>query len=134
MKDLTSASKVIGFRIKRINLISKFQYNTDLMFAHGIDQTARYHAGIQGSKNPVYYYKFCFDGALNLIKTVLLLGSYPGAMHADDIFYLWKVSPIPPPLLPTNSAISTRRRMVRMWTNFARNGYKFYRSKEIEDF
>ena len=90
------------------------------MFAHGIDRTARLHAERQ--IHPVYYYKFSFDGDLNLMKTLLMLGQYPGAVHADDIFYLFHVTSIPPPLLPTNDAIMTRRRMVRLWTNFARLG------------
>lgn len=93
------------------------------MFAFGIDQTARYHAGIQSADNPVYMYKFSFDGSLNLIKTVLFLNDYPGVCHGDDVFYMFKVTKVPPPLFPTNIALQTRRRMVRMWTNFAKNGY-----------
>lgn len=90
------------------------------MFAHGIDLTARIHSSHQ--REPVYYYKFSFVGTLNVIKTMLFLNDYPGAVHADDIFYLFSVTRLPPPLLPTNDAISIRRRMVRMWTNFATNG------------
>uniref|UniRef100_A0A1B0GHN2 Putative secreted protein n=2 Tax=Lutzomyia longipalpis TaxID=7200 RepID=A0A1B0GHN2_LUTLO len=56
------------------------------------------------------------------MKRLMLLTAYPGAVHADDIFYLFSVTSIPPPLLPTNEAIVTRRRMVRLWTNFARFG------------
>lgn len=93
------------------------------MFAFGIDQTARYHGGIQAPSNPVYLYKFSFDGSLNLIKTALFLTDYPGACHGDDVFYMFKIMKIPPPLFPTNIALQTRRRMVRMWTNFAKNGY-----------
>lgn len=98
------------------------QYNTDLMFSHAIDKTALYHANLQSSKNPVYLYKFDFVGALNLIKTILLLNEYPGASHADDIFYLFKVAKITPPLLSSNAAVQTRKRMVRLWTNFAKYG------------
>ncbi|GAB0097796.1 Carboxylic ester hydrolase [Sergentomyia squamirostris] len=94
---------------------------TDLMFAWGIDTTARMHAARQ--THPVFYYRFSFDGSLNLIKRLTLLTAYPGAVHADDIFYLFSVTSVPPPLLPTNDAIMTRRRMVRLWTNFARFGH-----------
>lgn len=52
----------------------------------------------------------------------MLIRDYPGAVHADDIFYLFSVTSIPPPLFPTNDAIMTRRRMVRLWTNFAKFG------------
>lgn len=92
------------------------------MFAHGIDKTAQYHATQQPSSAPVYLYQFSFDGSLNMVKTILLLNDYPGASHGDDVFYLFKVAKIPAPLLPSNSAIQTRRRMVRMWTNFAKHG------------
>lgn len=98
------------------------QYNTDLMFVHSIDKTVSYHSKWQSPKNPVYMYKFNFVGALNLIKTILLLNEYPGASHADDIFYLFKVAKLTPPLLPNNSAVKTRQRMVRLWTNFAKYG------------
>ncbi|KAJ6637789.1 Juvenile hormone esterase [Pseudolycoriella hygida] len=96
------------------------QYNTDLMFAFGIDQTANIHASIQDE--PVYYYKFSFTGALNLVKQLLLLQNYPGAVHADDIPYLFQITSIPAPLLPNNPAIIMRRLMVRLWTNFAKTG------------
>ncbi|XP_055697980.1 juvenile hormone esterase-like [Phlebotomus papatasi] len=96
-------------------------YLSDLMFLTGIDRTARLHA--IGQPQPVFYYRFSFDGSLNLIKRLALLTAYPGAVHADDIFYLFSVTSIPPPLLPSNEAIMTRRRMVRLWTNFARFGH-----------
>ena len=59
------------------------QYNTDHHFAFGIDRTIRYHSTHQ--TQPAYYYRFSFDGALNMIKRLLLLTDYPGAVHADDM-------------------------------------------------
>lgn len=94
------------------------QYNTDLMFARGIDMTANIHSKQQDA--PVYYYKFSFTGSLNLLKNLLFLNMYPGAVHADEIAYLFQV--IPMPLLPNNPAIQTRRLMVQLWTNFAKTG------------
>ncbi|KAG4067975.1 hypothetical protein HA402_010661 [Bradysia odoriphaga] len=96
------------------------QYNTDLMFAVGIDQTANIHAQLQDE--PVYYYKFSFVGSLNLVKQLLLLQNYPGAVHADEIPYMFQITSIPAPLLPNNPAVRTRQLMVRLWTNFARTG------------
>ena len=37
----------------------------------------------------------------------------------QDIFYLFDVTSFPLPMLPTNEAALARRRMVRLWTNFA---------------
>uniref|UniRef100_A0A1B0CQE7 Carboxylesterase type B domain-containing protein n=2 Tax=Lutzomyia longipalpis TaxID=7200 RepID=A0A1B0CQE7_LUTLO len=95
-------------------------YLTDLMFVWGVDQTARMHAARQSQ--PVYYYRFSFDGTLNMFKRLLLLTAYPGAVHADDLFYLFSVTRFPNILPPTSDAATTRRRMVRLWTNFARFG------------
>ena len=97
------------------------RYLTDSMFIHGIDQTARMHS--QRQSQPVYYYRFSFVGSLNLMRNLLLIPrEYEGAVHADDLFYMFSVTRIPPPLSPTNEAITTRRRMVRMWGNFAKTG------------
>lgn len=57
------------------------QYQTDSHFAFGIDRTVRYHAARQ--TQPIYYYKFSMDGSLNMIKRLLLLSDYQGAVHAD---------------------------------------------------
>lgn len=94
------------------------QYNTDHHFAYGIDTSLRSHLCHQ--TQPIYYYVFSFDGDLNLVKRAILLSSYPGAMHADDIPYLFSVSRIPSVILPSNHANVVRRRMVRLWTNFAK--------------
>lgn len=96
------------------------QYNTDLMLARGIDITAEIHSRKQ--VQPVFYYKFSFTGSLNLLKNLLFLNMYPGAMHADELGYLFQITSIPAPLLPNNPAIRTRRLMVRLWTNFAKTG------------
>lgn len=96
------------------------QYNTDHHFAYGIDTSMRTH--LRHTTQPMYYYVFSFDGDLNLVKRALLLSSYPGAMHADDIPYLFSVSRLPGVVLPSNHANVVRRRMVRLWTNFAKFG------------
>lgn len=96
------------------------KYNTDHHFGYGVDTTLRTHLRHQSS--PIYYYIFSFDGDLNLVKRALLLRSYPGAVHADDIPYLFSVSRIPAVILPSNHANVVRRRMVRLWTNFAKFG------------
>ncbi|KAG5683592.1 hypothetical protein PVAND_012865 [Polypedilum vanderplanki] len=95
-------------------------YNTDHHFSFFVDRALRYH--VRRQTQPIYYYNFHFDGTLNMMKRFLLLGDYPGAMHADDIFYMFDVTQFPLPILPNNQALTVRRRMVRMWTNFATFG------------
>jgi len=96
------------------------QFISDSHFAFPVDRVVRYHAMHQ--THPIYYYKFTMDGSLNMLKTFLFLGDYPGAMHADDIFHLWQITSFPIPILPGNAALELRRRMVRMWVSFATNG------------
>ena len=60
------------------------QYQTDMQFTMGIDRVVRYHAARQ--TQPIYYYKFSFDGSLNMVKRLLLLTDYDGAVHGDVSF------------------------------------------------
>lgn len=69
------------------------QYMSDAHFAFGSDRVTRYHSERQ--TQPVYYYKFSIDAGLNMVKRLLLLSDYDGAVHADDIFYLFDVSSWP---------------------------------------
>lgn len=98
------------------------QYVSDLMFFYGITETARYHAA-HNKSIPIFMYKFGYYGTFNLFKAALLLKDYPGTMHSEELFYMWKVAKIlTPPLPGSSSVLQMRRLMVRMWTNFARNG------------
>jgi carboxylesterase type B len=70
--------------------------------------------------SPVYFYRFSYDGALNVPKRMLLL-QFPGAIHADELPYMFEQD-IPFPVLPTNFAFTVGRRLVRLWSNFAKYG------------
>lgn len=99
----------------------KYQYTqfcSDTHFHYGTYKTVKLHSSKQVA--PVYYYVFGFDGDLNLVKTLLLLFSYPGAMHADDIPYLFRLLGFPAPILPGTNTYTVRARMTQMWTNFAK--------------
>lgn len=92
------------------------QFNSDVHFNWGVDQCVRYHAR---KTSPVYYYVFSYDGTFNMVKRLMLLASFPGAMHGDDMGYLF---PNSIPALPSNHAHVVRRRLVRLWTNFCKTG------------
>lgn len=101
---------------------AQFKFPTDrLILALSINST-----------EPIYQYNFSFSGALNFLKTLLFLRSFPGACHFDENFYLFS-SGFPYPVWPTDHALTVRKRMVKMWTNFAKFGsvLKFH---EIEIF
>lgn len=95
------------------------QFCTDTHFLYGVYKTVQLHSSKQAA--PIYSYIFTFDGDLNLVKTLLLLGGYPGAMHADDIPYLFRLLGIPAPILPGTNTYRTRERLLQMWTNFAKS-------------
>lgn len=58
------------------NALNYSIFMTDHHFSYGIDRTIRYHARRQSQ--PIYYYKFGFDGSLNMIKRLLRLQDQPG--------------------------------------------------------
>ncbi|XP_055525162.1 esterase E4-like [Wyeomyia smithii] len=97
------------------------KFHTDQQFIYAIDKTVRLTA--QHNTAATYYYQFSFDGDLNLVKRLLLLTAWPGAVHADELPYMWSMTNFPvTPILPGNPALTVRRRMLRLWTNFALHG------------
>lgn len=92
---------------------------TDHHFILESDEAVRLHS--ETMNEPVYYYVFTFVGELNLVKIANGLSAFPGAVHADDLNYLFS-QPGLPVLQATNPAAITRRRFLRMWANFAKYG------------
>uniref|UniRef100_A0A336MTX0 Carboxylic ester hydrolase n=1 Tax=Culicoides sonorensis TaxID=179676 RepID=A0A336MTX0_CULSO len=102
------------------NKVDYANFNTDRHFTYGLAKTVELHSAKQ--KSPVYYYIFSFDGVMNYIKKIFLVIGYNGAMHADELGYLWKMMHAPAPILPGSKSDITRSRMIRMWTDFAKYG------------
>lgn len=100
------------------NRLEWSRWNSDVHFIYGINESVKMH--LQHKLSPIYYYRFSFDGSLNFLKRLTLLTSFPGAMHADDLGYLFNLPGLP--MLPSNQANVVRRRMGRMWTDFAKYG------------
>ncbi|XP_059048806.1 juvenile hormone esterase-like [Achroia grisella] len=70
------------------------------------------------SDQPIYYYVFKYNGYINMAKVISNFAGKPGASHADEIFYLFKPHSFPlPHRYLENDMI---KRMVTMWTNFAK--------------
>lgn len=98
-------------------------YSSDLHFHYPTYKTVKMMAAHQTTSTaPIYNYLFSFDGTLNLAKVVLLLTFYPGAMHSDEIPYLFRVGGFPNPVIPGSATDRVRNRMLTMWTNFAKTG------------
>ncbi|XP_013192657.1 esterase FE4 [Amyelois transitella] len=72
---------------------------------------------LKSSGKPVYSYKFSYDGWMNVVKFLYGFRSAPGATHADELFYMFKLK------LPLVTAFIEKRiikQMTTMWTNFAK--------------
>ncbi|XP_041970478.1 esterase E4-like isoform X2 [Aricia agestis] len=73
------------------------------------------------TNKPVYYYKFDYSGDLNRSKITGKNCDLKCAAHSDDLDYLFK-SEITNDVEPTTQDIKMRERMLRLWTNFAKEG------------
>ena len=99
---------------------------TDLMsdfhFSLPVQMYAKLHAQYQHN-SPLYYYKFSYDGDMNMMKVFCNGTDLPGACHADELFYIFKI--VYPgfefPEMSENSEI-VRKTMCTIWTNFAKCG------------
>nr|QEA03467.1 carboxylesterase [Plodia interpunctella] len=72
---------------------------------------------LKTSENPVFSYKFSYDGWMNVAKMLFGYPSSPGATHADELFYMFRLKL---PLVTAFVEKSIIKQMATMWTNFAR--------------
>lgn len=92
---------------------------TDQMFIRGISNSAKLHAKF--ATNSTYFYRFAYDGALGLYKRLLNVNR-PGVCHGDELGYLFYFGIFNVNLDPTSSETNTKKRMVKLWTNFVKFG------------
>ncbi|XP_018335696.1 uncharacterized protein LOC108744438 [Agrilus planipennis] len=111
------------------NMDSTYLLYTDACFYRGIYETIKEQ--VQNSKSPIYFYRFSFDGKMNLLKKIMHL-TQPGASHADELAYLFSN----PLFLPDNREYSleilTIHRLCKLWTSFARSGNPNFKSEDDE--
>lgn len=74
------------------------------------------------SKSPLYFYKFSYDGDLGVFKKFINASYLPGVSHMDDLGYLFLVEALDEDEDPKEQDMSMIRKMVKMWTNFAKSG------------
>ncbi|XP_039759292.1 cholinesterase 1-like [Pararge aegeria] len=90
----------------------------EIFFVYPVLEETELH--LENNDSPVYTYVFNYDGWRNMAKFSLLswvLCSFPGATHADEMFYLFSQ-----PMLPSMFESKMIDRMTTMWTNFAKYG------------
>lgn len=87
-----------------------------MIFVAGIDSTQKYL--VESSSSPIYYYRNSFDYEHSFHRTLGI--DLDGAAHVDDvheIFYQANQTYLLDPESRINIQI---RRMVKLWTNFAK--------------
>lgn len=70
---------------------------------------------LQTLNQPLYAYKFNYDGLLNFAKIIFGFRGSPGATHADELFYLFSTL-----TLPAIAEVRFIDKFTTMWTNFAK--------------
>ncbi|GLG92614.1 Carboxylic ester hydrolase [Gryllus bimaculatus] len=95
---------------------------TDVNYASGILRAADEHSRL-GS--PVYLYEFAFRGLLNFVGAALR-SKVQGVCHGDELAYQFRIPGLPDPA-PHSAEALVRRRMGRLWANFATTGQTEYK-------
>lgn len=98
-------------------------YLSDMMFIRGILDVAKLQAE---EKTPTYFYKFSFEPRLSLTKQRLGIGDIKGAVHAEELmflFYPYMLKAMGPPLIKLGTKeYSVMEYLTQMWTDFAKTG------------
>nr|AJP62543.1 carboxylesterase [Oxya chinensis] len=109
-----------GKVLTKDNIMDYVNMQTDINFAHGVHQTVNYHE--KYSHSPLYYYSFGFDSFLGVFKRFVGASHLPGVCHIDDLGYLFHMSIVDITVDQDSVEMTTIRRMVKFWTNFAKTG------------
>ncbi|XP_038211385.1 uncharacterized protein LOC119831887 [Zerene cesonia] len=104
-----------NFDKSTISPASLAKYEGDLGIVYPVILTADFL--MRKMEKPVFIYKFSRDGWMNLLKLLFGVTEYPGATHADELFYIFKTEIT----LPMSFfEIDMTKKMTTMWTNFAK--------------
>lgn len=88
----------------------------DNLFVYGIYSAVRKH--VENSSTPIYFYRMSLETSLRFFQ---FKESQKGAAHCDDIVYLFKTI-FTPPLSEDSLEHKSIKKIVEIWTNFARCG------------
>ncbi|KAI4468812.1 carboxylesterase [Holotrichia oblita] len=106
------------------NLAALVNILTDTWFAYPSRRLTLEH--LKTAENPIYFYRFSADTLLNVYKRrIPIIANFPGAIHADDLGYLFKTlyhDDILPNIIPGSTEDRALDRIMALWTNFAKYG------------
>ncbi|CAG2058795.1 unnamed protein product [Timema podura] len=73
------------------------------------------------NREPVYYYKFSYQGRYSFVYNPGTMTPY-GVAHHDDLIYVFNISILFPSFQPGDQEIKTVERMTKLWANFIQTG------------
>lgn len=76
---------------------------------------------VQAAQQPTYLYRFSVEDEYNLGRNRRRLDR-PGAVHSDEMGYLWRVEGLGQNVSAGTPAARTLRRLTTMWANFVKTG------------
>lgn len=94
-------------------------FMSDYHFNIPLQSAIEFHSRYQHKTSNLYYYQFSYDGELNMMKKLLGF-DIKGANHGDELTYLFVMKMAELTVSPESEAGLMRRKMCRMWTNFAK--------------
>lgn len=92
-------------------------FDSDYMYIHPIQRSIKKY--LDSSAGDIFYYMFAYSGGRNIVKINYNVTA-EGAVHADDLGYLFDMSYLSEQISPDDQLILDR--MTTMWTNFAKYG------------
>lgn len=104
-------------KISKETLVTFAKYEGDSTITYPVIATV--DLLLRNSSNQVYTYRFSHDGWMNIVKQLYGFWKAPGATHADELFYIFKLKAN---LVQSFIEMDMIRRMTTMWTNFAKFG------------
>ncbi|KAJ8718215.1 hypothetical protein PYW07_006145 [Mythimna separata] len=111
LKELYMAGENITEEESSLEKLSRFEGDSAITYP----VLATMDLFLQTSTEPIYAYKFNYDGSLNLVKIMYGFQEVAGATHGDDLFYLFST---------WTFATSAEERFIdkftTLWTNFAK--------------
>ncbi|KAJ8951543.1 hypothetical protein NQ318_020416 [Aromia moschata] len=125
--------KLAGTEIRKIYTDKTFDEDFAALISYTSDSTfstpSLRHADLQSQYTDVYVYQFSHKGPLGGI-TVDVEGVDPnGVGHAEDIRYIWDMSPYLDPSEYPEEDVVTRNRILKLWSNFVK--YLIYKVAKL---
>ncbi|XP_014364665.2 juvenile hormone esterase [Papilio machaon] len=104
-------------KISKNNLVKFSRYPGESGITYPVAATV--DLMLQSSERPLYAYQFSYSGWMNVVKQLYGFAGAPGATHADELFYLFKLKA---KLFQSFLELDMVDKMTTMWTNFAKYG------------